>query len=82
VSARTETVVSPLLTDPPPAPVEKPARPVSKDFAKTVDAGYVESVEEFGARLTVPQITALTVLAAIASTRLLLWGHRAWRAAS
>ncbi|MER6488752.1 hypothetical protein ABT264_35050 [Streptomyces virginiae] len=76
----TETVVSPLLSDKPAAPKPKP-RPVSKDYADTEDAGYIESVEEFGARLTVPQLVALAVLTAIASIRLLLWGRRTWRTA-
>ncbi|MFE2850641.1 hypothetical protein ACFXJO_05835 [Streptomyces lavendulae] len=54
-----ETVTSVLLSDPPPALVA-PAllrglgllpREVDPDFAATVAAGYVESVEAFGARI-------------------------------
>lgn len=56
---RTETVVSVLLSDPPPVLIA-PAllrglglieRPFDADFADTVVAGYVEGVEAFGARI-------------------------------
>jgi hypothetical protein len=42
VTARTETVVSPLLSDPPPVLVA-PARPVDEGFAASLRDGFVEA---------------------------------------
>ncbi|MEU6397820.1 hypothetical protein ABZ867_12670 [Streptomyces cinnamoneus] len=59
MTARTETVVSVLLSDPPPVLVAPAllrglglvARPVDPDFADTVAAGYVEDVDAWWARI-------------------------------
>lgn len=48
--ARTETVTSVLLSDPP-AEVEVPARVVDKDYADSVKAGYVETPDAWMARI-------------------------------
>jgi hypothetical protein len=48
--ARTETVTSALLSDLP-AEVEAPDRVVDPDYAATVEAGYVETPDEWMARL-------------------------------
>lgn len=58
----TTTVTSPLLSDPPAAPRLK-ERPVDPDFTKTVDAGYVESLEAFGARMDLRRIALLDLAA-------------------
>lgn len=71
-----ETVTSPLLSDPPPTPAEKTARPVDENFVKTVDAGYVESLAEFGARIDQARAGLLADLLAAASLLLLALGHR------
>jgi hypothetical protein len=42
MSARVETVTSPLLSDPPADPKPK-VRPVSKDYADTLRDGFVET---------------------------------------
>jgi hypothetical protein len=47
---RTETVTSPLLNEPP-AEVEKPARVIDPDYEATVDAGFVETPDEWMARI-------------------------------
>ncbi|WP_411102505.1 hypothetical protein [Streptomyces sp. cmx-4-9] len=69
-----ETVVSPLLTDPPAAPSRK-ALPVDPDFAATAAAGYVETLEEFGARMTVGRLAALNAGAALFFAALALTGR-------
>lgn len=71
-----ETVTSPLLSEPPPAPAEKPVRPVDDDYAKTVDAGYVETLEAFGARIDGNRARILTGLVLTASLLLLALGRR------
>ncbi|MFJ3200951.1 hypothetical protein [Streptomyces sp. NPDC086989] len=48
--ARIETVTSPLLSDPPVEP-EAPERAVDKNYADSVRAGYVETPDEWMARI-------------------------------
>lgn len=71
-----ETVTSPLLSDPPPPPAEKAAQPVDEDYAKTVKAGYVESLEAFGARIDQTRAGLLAGLVAVVSALLLALGRR------
>jgi hypothetical protein len=56
------TVSSPLLSDPPPAP-RQVVRPVDPDFAATEDAGYIESLEAFGARIDLRTAAVLNLAA-------------------
>lgn len=71
-----ETVTSPLLSDPPPVPAEKSARPVDEDYVKTVKAGYVESLEAFGARMDLRRIALLDLAAGLFFAALALTGRR------
>ncbi|MCY0916971.1 hypothetical protein OS965_02120 [Streptomyces sp. H27-G5] len=64
------TVSSPLLSDPPPAPTVQ-VRPVDPDFVATEDAGYVESLDAFGARIDLRHAAGL----AIAGIALLAAGY-------
>lgn len=64
------TVSSPLLSDPPPIPPAKD-RPIDPDFAATEDAGYIESLEAFGARIDLRTAAGL----AIAGLALLTAGY-------
>lgn len=70
-----ETVTSPLLSDPPLAPAEKAVRPVGEDYAKSVDAGYVESLEAFGARMDLRRIALLDLAACLFFAALALTGR-------
>ncbi|MGW6946123.1 hypothetical protein ACWGHD_04270 [Streptomyces xanthophaeus] len=67
--------VSPLLSDPP-APAEKSAGEPDQNFIDTVDAGYVETLEAFGARMDLRKARRLTGLLAAASLLLLALGRR------
>lgn len=68
-------IVSTLLSDPPAVPQPKD-RPVDEDYAKTVKAGYVETLEAFGARIDENRVRILTGLALAASLLLLALGRR------
>ncbi|KOU50533.1 hypothetical protein ADK55_18465 [Streptomyces sp. WM4235] len=73
------TVSSPLLSDPPPVP-PKPVRPVDPDFAATEDAGYIESLEAFGARIDLRHAAGLAIggaLFLIAGYYIQTWGTHA-----
>lgn len=70
----TTTVTSPLLSDPPAAPRLKD-RPVDPDYAKSVDAGYVESLEAFGARMDLRRIALLDLAACLFFAALALTGR-------
>ena len=75
MSARTETVLSPLLSDKSADPKPRP-RPVSKDYADSEAAGYIESVEDFGIRISLRQAAVLNALAGLLFTAIALAGHR------
>jgi hypothetical protein len=63
MTARTETVVSVLLSDPPPVLVAPAllrglglvARPVDPDFAESLRDGFVESLDQWDARIGGPR---------------------------
>jgi len=48
--ARIENVTSPLLSDPPVEP-EAPERSVAKNYSDSVKSGYVETPDEWMARI-------------------------------
>lgn len=71
-----ETVPSPLLSDPPPAPAEKAVRPVDEDYAASEAAGYVESFKEYDARMTLRWAVALNAAAGLFFVAIALTGRR------
>ncbi|MGW6872849.1 hypothetical protein ACWGHA_11000 [Streptomyces xanthophaeus] len=71
-----ETVSSELLSDPPPAPVEKPTRAVSKDYTDSLRDGFTESLEAFSARLTARQLAGLDLAAIFFFATVALTGRR------
>lgn len=71
-----ETVTSPLLSDPPPAPAEKTDRPVDEDYAASEAAGYVESFKDYDARMTLRWAVALNLGAGLIFAAIALTGRR------
>lgn len=70
-----ETVTSPLLSGPQPAPAEKAVRLADEDYVKTVEAGYVESLEAFGDRIDLRRIALLDLAAGLFFAALALTGR-------
>ncbi|MFG2748075.1 hypothetical protein [Streptomyces xanthophaeus] len=68
-------IVSPLLSDPPAVPQPKDLR-ADEDYAASVAAGFVESLEAFGARITARQAAALDVMAIGIFATVALTGRR------